>query len=123
MLDCILLKRRLCEGSHGVMFNRARIIRVFREKLFVGLIAAFTTIGLLLPVHAQGNLAKIGSSNVDKLKMLSTLTGHTGNVLTLAFSPDANYLASGSVDTTVRLCNFPHLTLSQPRALFHRHTN
>jgi WD40 repeat protein len=73
------------------------------HKFIIGLLALFTAIGLLMPVHAQGKFDKISGSNADKLKMLGTLSGHTGNVLTLAFSPDGNLLASGSVDTTIRL--------------------
>jgi WD40 repeat protein len=36
---------------------------------------------------------------------LATLTGHTGAVNSVAFSPDGHTLASGSSDTTVRLWN------------------
>ncbi len=36
-------------------------------------------------------------------KPLMTLLGHTASVRDLAFSPDAKTLASGSLDTTVRL--------------------
>ncbi|MFD9192337.1 WD40 repeat domain-containing protein [Streptomyces phaeochromogenes] len=37
----------------------------------------------------------------------TTLAGHTGAVMSLAFSPDASTLASGSDDHTVRLWNLP----------------
>ena len=35
--------------------------------------------------------------------LFRTLTGHTGNVWSVAFSPDGKTLASGSADGTVRL--------------------
>jgi WD40 repeat protein len=34
---------------------------------------------------------------------MATLRGHTGNVYTVAFSPDGSLLASGSLDGSVRL--------------------
>jgi WD40 repeat protein len=41
--------------------------------------------------------------DVKSGKTTATLTGHTGSVNTLAFSPDGQRLASGSADKTVRL--------------------
>src|SRR5258708_40086091 len=81
------------------------------------LCAIIFTVGLVTPTYAQGSLAKISSANADKLKLLSTLTGHTGNVLSLAFSPDGNTLASGSVDTTIRLWNVQNPNAPQPGAV------
>jgi WD40 repeat protein len=78
-------------------------------------------VGVMTPVHAQGTFAKITSGNADKLKMLATLTGHTGNVLTLAFSPDSSLLASGSVDTTIRLWNVQNPGAAQPGAVLQGH--
>ncbi len=77
--------------------------------------------GVVAPVRAQGTFAKITSANVDKLKMLSTLTGHTDNVLTLAFSPDGSLLASGSVDKTIRLWNVQNPGAAQPGAVLQGH--
>jgi WD40 repeat protein len=36
-------------------------------------------------------------------KLLHTLTGHSGSVISVAYSPDAQTLASGSWDTTIKL--------------------
>jgi WD40 repeat protein/tetratricopeptide (TPR) repeat protein len=41
--------------------------------------------------------------DVETGKDLATLTGHTGNIEHVAFSPDGNYLASGSWDRSVKL--------------------
>ena len=55
-------------------------------------------------------LAVVGSENIrlydgKTFKKLSTLTGHTAPVLTLAFSENGEILASGSVDKKGRLWN------------------
>ncbi|HEY0320126.1 MAG TPA: TIR domain-containing protein, partial [Pyrinomonadaceae bacterium] len=54
-------------------------------------------------------LASGGGDNTVRLweassgKLLRTLEGHTGNVLSIAFDPEGEMLASGSRDNTVRL--------------------
>ena len=56
-----------------------------------------------------GTVATGGDDNTVKLwdaatgKLSSTLQGHTGPVLSVAFSREGHMLASGSADTTVRL--------------------
>src|SRR4029077_1955484 len=46
-----------------------------------------------------------------------TFTGHTNDVLSVAFSPDSKRLATGSWDGTVRLWNFANA--SEPLSLMH----
>jgi len=41
--------------------------------------------------------------NVSSGQLLHTLRGHTGVIMSLAFSPDGRRLASGSRDHTVKL--------------------
>jgi WD40 repeat protein len=54
---------------------------------------------------ASGNKSDITLSDVTTGKTLRTLTGHTGEVLSLAFSLDGKRLATASADQTVRVWN------------------
>ena len=73
---------------------------------------AWSPDGTLLAT-AMGGLGGIdkGSNTYDVWlwsadgKLLGKLQGHTGGVQALAWSPDGETLASGSVDSTVRLWN------------------
>ena len=104
-----------------VNLSKGSLFTKFLIRL-TALCAIILTVGFLSPTYAQGSLAKISSANADKLKMLSTMSGHTGNVLSLAFSPDGNTLASGSVDTTIRLWNVQNPGAAQPGAVLQGNT-
>src|SRR5260221_7028629 len=104
------------------MAKQAVLSQLSRGVRLAALCATIFMVGVLTPTHAQGTLAKITSGNADKLKKLAALTGHTDNVLTLAFSPDGNMLASGSVDTTIRLWNVQNPAAAQPGAVLQGHT-
>ncbi len=70
----------------------------------------FSPDGTLLASQIQG---EITLWEVRTRKLLATLKGHTGCILSVAFSRDGS-LASGSEDVTVRLWDIsPHRT-SQP---------
>ena len=72
-------------------------------------VAAFDTKGKLLIAYIDmsAELRPLGSIFIlldgDTGKKIMTFKGHTGMILSLAFSPDRKILASGSDDKTVRL--------------------
>lgn len=74
-----------------------------RSKYSLVLVIVISMLSLLVPVQAQGS--KIAAANVGKLKLLASLPPQPDNILTLAFSPDGNMLASGGVAGVVKLWN------------------
>ena len=55
--------------------------------------------------------AEIKIWNVEARKVITTLTGHTKSILSLAVSPDGQKLATGSADSTVRIWNIASKTM------------
>jgi protein HIRA/HIR1 len=61
-----------------------------------------------------------GKTNVEHWRCVSTLRGHSGDILDLGWSPDDQYLASSSVDNTVRIWNM--LNMPESIAVLKGHT-
>ena len=66
-----------------------------RNAKFLTLVAIFVAL-----FAGCGNFSK---EDISKLKELVTLTGHSGWVESVSWSPDGKYLASGSGDDTVKI--------------------
>src|SRR6185369_1057202 len=66
-------------------------------------------LGSSLAISPDGRLILVGSGNAVKLyemasgREIRTLTGHTGQVNSVAFSPNGLYALSGSMDGSWRL--------------------
>lgn len=56
-----------------------------------------------LYVAVDGNNDKVKVYNVNSQALVKTLSGHTGNVLSVVYSPDGSKILSGSADNTAKL--------------------
>ena len=61
-----------------------------------------------------------GKTNVEHWRCVSTLRGHSGDVLDLGWSPNDQYLASSSVDNTIRIWNM--MSMPESVAVLKGHT-
>ena len=64
-----------------------------RKTRFLTLIAIFVALFM--------NFGTLSAQSDINFKYLQTLKGHSGSVLSVCWSPDGKYLASGSDDKTV----------------------
>jgi WD40 repeat protein len=70
----------------------------------VGLSAGDRQAGIIITAPgAQGSPVRVVVTLRVKSRLVRTLTGHTGNVRSVAFSPDGRLLASGSNDNMIKL--------------------
>jgi len=99
-LGCRRCEAKVCSGS-----NRDELTTTTTCRLFIQLLKKTarwwhrSRRQPLLPLcHRDGRT--VDASNGQ---LLHTLTGHTGTVNSVAFSPDGRTLASGSWDETVKL--------------------
>src|SRR5947207_5989506 len=66
-----------------------------------------------------GWLSLVATSLLSAQQAKNTLQGHTSSVASVAFSPDGKTLASGSLDTTIKLWD---MTTGKERATLKGHT-
>ena len=74
---------------------------IWKQKDFTGKIA-FSPDGRFLAVSARNDIKILDFSTG---KLLHTLEGHTGDIYSVSYSPNGNYVVSGSWDKTVRIWN------------------
>ena len=72
------------------------------------------------PIWSSQLATPLHSLQQEVVPLLSTLTGHSSIVSSVAFSPDGHTLASGSFDQTIKLWN---LATGEELCTFKEHTN
>ncbi|WP_214662545.1 WD40 domain-containing protein [Amazonocrinis nigriterrae] len=100
-----------CEEQTVYLWNIQRINEI--KPSFIGSLSGYNLWAHSIAINRKGSILACGYSdqvvriwNADTYELQATLSGHQGNIFSVAFSPtDDQTLASASYDSTVKLWN------------------
>ena len=107
-------KARLGKGTiEDIQFSPDNKLLAVAGSIGVWIYDVDTDEEIGIPLLTGAPLTEHIFKGLHTFEELALLTGHTASVTSVAFSPDGSLLASGSLDTTIRLWNVSNFMLNR----------